>query len=123
MINSAVLVGRLTKDIEIRMTTNGKAVAGFSLAVRRDKDNTEFVPCRAYGKTAELLSQYCKKGSQVGLRGFIHTYKTDNNGQAVYRTEVIVDEITFLDTRASDPQGVQATAEQEYTIESDDLPF
>lgn len=120
-MNTAIVVGRITKDIDIKMTNTGKAVTGFSVAVRMGKDITEFVPCRAYGKTAELLSTYCHKGSQIGVKGYIHTYKTDTG----WRTEVIADEITFLGSKEDKEEQTSQQTSQEPIIEidNDDLPF
>lgn len=122
MINTVVLVGRLTKDPVQKMTAQGKPVVAFTVACNRDKDNTEYISCRAYGKTAELLSQYCKKGSQIGLNGSVHAYTTDRDGVREYHQEVLVNSIEFLSPK-------QETAAQiveepvEFEVNSDDLPF
>ena len=125
MINNVILVGRLTRDLELKKTSNGKSVTAFSLAVQRDKDNADFVPCRAYNKTAELLTQYCRKGSQIGLKGSIRTYTTDKNGQKEYHTEVLADEITFLSSKEKQESVPVATSEEPslVSVSDDDLPF
>lgn len=122
MINNVILVGRLTKDLELKKTSNGKSVTAFTVAVQRDRDTADFIGCRAYGKTAELLTQYCRKGSQIGLKGSIRTYTTENNGRKEYHTEVLVDEVTFLSARSEQSQ---ATTEEPELVDvnSDDLPF
>lgn len=122
MINRVVLVGRITKDLELRKTSNGKSVSSFSIAIGRPKDasgnkQTDFPSCRAYGKTAELLTQYCHKGSQIGVEGSVRTYTTDNNGKKEYHTEVLVDSITFLESKGNQAE------EPALVIDSDDLPF
>lgn len=70
-MNSVSLIGRTTKNIEIRSTTSGKTVVSFSLAVERTDKKVDYVPCEAWGKTAELLSTYIHKGDQVGIEGQI----------------------------------------------------
>lgn len=122
MINTVVLVGRLTKDLVPKMTAQGKSVVAFTVACNRDKDNTEFISCRAYGKTADLLVQYCKKGSQIGLNGSVHAYTTEKDGQKQYHQEVLVNSIEFLSPREQKPQEVEEY-EQPLEIDNDDLPF
>ena len=122
MINTVVLVGRLTKDPVQKMTAQGKPVVAFTVAVNVNRDTAEFISCRAYGKTAELLTQYCKKGSQIGLNGSVHAYTTDRDGVREYHQEVLVSSIEFLSPK-------QETAAQiveepvEFEVSSDDLPF
>ena len=128
-------IGRVTKDIELRKTQSGKSVASFTLAVRRDKDSTDWIPCIAWNKTAELLSQYVHKGNRIGVSGRIQTRNYESNGQRVYVTEVVADEIEFLENKAtsethSEPQKQAQTSDSqqdEYSfgveIDADDLPF
>ena len=137
MINRVVLVGRLTKNVEIRKTTSGKSTVSFTLAVDKpnkknitDGNTADFIPCVAWNQGAELLAQYCGKGSQIGVEGRINTRNYDDaiTGKKVYVTEVVVDSITFLDSK----QQTSATPAEEaipeapsYTLDisSDDLPF
>lgn len=121
MINNVIIVGRLTKDPVQKMTAQGKSVVAFTVAVNRDKENAEYIGCRAYGKTAELLVQYCKKGSLIGLNGSVHAYTTESNGQKQYHQEVLVNTIEFLSPKSEN--AVQEVAEENYGIEDDDLPF
>lgn len=104
MLNRVCLVGRLTKDPELRRTSNGTAVATFSLAVNRnfkaDNQEADFISCVVWRKGAENVSQYCSKGSLVSVDGRIQTRSYDNNqGQRVYVTEVVADSVQFLETR------------------------
>lgn len=107
MINSAVLVGRLTKDIEIRQTTSGSKTTFFTLAVNRTskkegQPDADFISCVAWNKTAELMAQYLHKGSLIGVEGRIQTRSYDNQqGQKVYVTEVVANSVQFLDSRSS----------------------
>lgn len=110
MINNFVGVGRTTKDVELRYSKNGVAIANFTLAITRrfDKENADFIRCVAFKKTAELLAQYVKKGHQLGIEGSIQTDSYDDkDGKRVYTTEVIVNNMQFLETK-----GQQNTQQQ-----------
>lgn len=109
-INNVVLVGRLTKDVNLRSTQNGTMVGTFTLAVdRTTKDQNgnrqvDFISCviwnTKYSKKAENLATYAHKGSLIGITGAIQTRNYDNkDGQRVYVTEVLVDNFSFLDSR------------------------
>lgn len=103
MINNVVLTGRLTKDIELRRTTSGKTCTSFTLAVNRNKQETDFINCVAWDKVAELLERYTHKGSQIGVEGRIQTRNYDDrNGKKIYITEVLVNSISFLESIKSD---------------------
>ncbi|SFH62162.1 single-stranded DNA-binding protein [Pisciglobus halotolerans] len=110
MINNVVLIGRLTKDADLRSTQTGKSVANFTLAVNRKykkegQPEADFINCVAWNKTAELLGDYTRKGSQVGVEGNIQTRNYENNeGQRVYMTEVVVQSVTFLDSKKENSQ-------------------
>lgn len=105
-MNSVVLVGRLTKDIELRFAAgSGKAVAKFTLAVNRDYKNQEgkydadFINCLAFDKRAETLSQYLSKGSQVAIKGKIQTGSYDaQDGTKRYTTEILIESFDFIGT-------------------------
>ena len=108
MINRVVLVGRMTKDPELRRTAKGEPVTSFTLAVNRNFKNAQgntdadFVNCIIWHKSAENVERYCSKGSLVGVEGRIQTRTYDNNqGQKVYVTEVLCDSVQFLETRAA----------------------
>ena len=108
MINNAVLVGRVTKDIELKQTQANKSVTQFVLAVNRQFKNAngereaDFINIVAWGKTAELLAQYAHKGSQIGVVGRIQTRNYDNQqGQRVYVTEVVAESMTLLDSKGN----------------------
>ena len=105
MLNRVALVGRLTKDVELRRTGNGKAVASFNLAVNRnfktgDGQEADFLNVVAWGKVAENTEQYCSKGSLVSVDGRLQSRSYENNqGQKVYVTEVVADSVQFLDPK------------------------
>lgn len=106
MINRVVLVGRLTRDPELRTTGSGISVATFTLAVDRQFTNSQgergadFINCVIWRKAAENFSNFTSKGSLVGIDGRIQTRSYDNkDGQRVYVTEVIVDNFSLLESR------------------------
>ena len=102
-MNNVVLIGRTTKDIELRYSQNGNmAIARFSLAVdRMSKDKgTDFISCIAFGKTAELLEKYVPKGRKIAVQGHIQTGSYDaKDGHKVYTTDVIVDRMEFCESK------------------------
>lgn len=105
-MNKAVLMGRLTRDADLRYTQgeNAMAVARFTLAVdRRGKkqDTADFISCVVFGKTAEALDKYCRKGTKICLDGHIQTGSyTNKDGVKVYTTDVIVDSWEFAESKA-----------------------
>lgn len=109
-MNSVNLIGRLTKDVDLRYTQSGLAVGRFSVAIDRPKkdgqDNgADFPNCVAYGKTAESLANYVHKGEMVGVTGCIRTGSyTNKDGQKVYTTDVSVASVQFLNSRSSSGQ-------------------
>lgn len=111
MINNVVLVGRITKDVELRQTGNNNQIVSFNLAVNRafrgqdGTQQTDFISCKAFNKTAENIARYCGRGSSVAIQGSIQTgsYKKQD-GSTVYTTDVMVNQVAFLDSK---PQGNQ----------------
>ena len=119
MVNVAVLVGRLTKDPQVNVTPNNKKVLNFTLAVNRDKENTDFINCVAWERTAELIGQYTHKGSQLGISGKIQTRtRKDKDDRTIYITEVWVNDIMFLDSKKEETQ-----YENPIDVKTDNLPF
>ncbi|KRO28581.1 single-stranded DNA-binding protein [Lactiplantibacillus fabifermentans] len=107
MINRTVLVGRLTRDPELRYTQGGAAVATFTIAVNRSFTNqngereADFISCVIWRKAAENFANFTHKGSLVGVDGRIQTRNYENQqGQRVYVTEVVVDNFSLLESRA-----------------------
>ena len=109
-MNNVNLIGRLTKDVDLRYTQSGLAVGRFSVAIDRPKkdgqsNGADFPNCVAYGKTAENLANYVHKGEMVGVTGCIRTGSYDNkDGRKVYTTDVAVTSVQFLNPR---PNGGQ----------------
>ena len=108
MINNVVLVGRMTRDAELRYTPNQVAVATFTLAVNRNRKNqngereADFINCVIWNQPAENLTNWAKKGALIGITGRIQTRNYDNQqGQRVYVTEVVADNFQMLESRAT----------------------
>lgn len=103
-INSVVLTGRLTKDVDLRVTNNGKNVARFTLAVDwnyKSDQQADFFTVSVWGKQAENTATYCHKGALVGVQGHLRSGSyQDKNGQNVYYVDVEADRVQFLDTRS-----------------------
>ena len=142
-MNKVILMGRLTRDPEVRYTqTNNTLVASFSLAVNRrfvrqgEERQADFINCVAWNKTGEFVSKYFKKGQQVGIIGRIQTRSWDDEqGQKHYVTEVIAEEAYFADSKRDGAAGdfgssfggdstMPASNDSEFEVSSgDDLPF
>ncbi|MBF0780331.1 MULTISPECIES: single-stranded DNA-binding protein [unclassified Granulicatella] len=110
-MNVVSLVGRLTRDVELRYTPNGTAYGRFTLAVNRRVTNqngvreADFISCIVWNKAAENLANYTRKGSQIGIQGRIQTGSYDNQqGQKVYTTDVVVENFDFLESKSSTDQ-------------------
>jgi len=105
-MNSVNLIGRLTRDVDMKYTPNGVALSTFTLAVNRPFKNengeydADFIRVQVWRKRAENVANYCKKGSKVSVSGRIQTSSFEGqDGKKVYMTEVVADSIGFLDTR------------------------
>ena len=150
MINNVVLVGRLTRDIELRKTQSGLSVASFTIACDRrlsqeQKNNNEqsadFISCVAWRGSADFLGNYAHKGDTVGVEGRIQTRTYDRDGQKVYVTEIVANSVSIL--HSTQPRQAQAQTQPQqqtqnaatqandpmkdylngYEINSDELPF
>lgn len=134
-MNKVELIGRLTKEPEVKMTQNQTPFCNFTVAVdRRFKDQngnrqTDFINCVAWKQTAQFIQKYFHKGNRIGICGCIQTRNyEDQNGQKVYITEVIAEEAEFVEAnnRSEAPEQHQETPEPVAQTESDtekDLPF
>ena len=144
-MNKAILCGRTTADIDIRMTTTGKKVCKFTLAIDDGKNadgsrRTQFIDCEAWNQSADFLERFVKKGNRILVEGRLNKTTYEKDGQKHYPTTVVCDRVEFADG-ANQPQGgssITATtgypkAEQkeptdnfgipDYGINGDDLPF
>ncbi len=140
MINNISLVGRLTKDADLRYTQSNVAVATFTLAVNRTFKNengereADFINCVMWRQQAENLANWAKKGALIGITGRIQTRSYDNQqGQRVYVTEVVAEQFQLLESKGQGNQEQQKQAQQQtpdfsrqgapMDISDDDLPF
>ncbi|HEM3608640.1 single-stranded DNA-binding protein [Streptococcus suis] len=132
MINNVVLVGRMTRDAELRYTPSDQAVATFALAVNRNFKNqdgereADFVKCVIWRQQAENLANWVKKGALIGVTGRIQTRSYDNQqGQRVYVTEVVAESFQLLESRGqqSNSQDSSFGNSSSMDIQDEDLPF
>lgn len=134
-MNKAILVGRLTKDPEKKTTQQGTSVTSFTIACQRRIKNAQgtydadFINCVAWRQTADFVTKYFKKGDRIGCTGSIQTRSyEDKNGNTRYATEVNVDDVEFVESKA---QKAEPTAEDLFKdeldefmpVEDNDLPF
>lgn len=128
--NKSMLGGRITHELELRATTTGTSALAFSIAVQRkmDKNKTDFVNCKAFGKTAESIAKFFRKGSSIFVVGNIQTNNwQDKDGNKHYSTEVAVDEFYFVDSKnevgGNDNSFANVTPKFEELTSDDELPF
>ncbi|MFB6364266.1 single-stranded DNA-binding protein [Paenibacillus elgii] len=135
MLNRTILIGRLTKDPELRHTSNGTATTSFTLAVDRPfqtngKKEADFIPVVTWRQTAEACANYLSKGKLVAVEGRIQIRNYDNNeGRRVYVTEVVADNVRFLESGNREGGGYGGRRDEyrddgaPIDISDDDLPF
>lgn len=137
MVNNVVLVGRITRDPEVRQTASGLSAVSFTLAIDRGQDKNgqsqaDFVPCVAWNQTATFIGSYIKKGYMLSVEGRIQTRNyQDQQGQTRYVTEVVANRVQNLTPRNSQNQDNYQANNQESKeaksfnteISDDDLPF
>ena len=151
MINNVVLVGRLTKDVEVKKTQSGLSVASFTVACDRrlsqeqrnnNEQSADFISCVAWRGSADFLGNYAHKGDTVGVEGRIQTRTYDRDGQKVYVTEIVANSVSIL--HSTQPRQAQAQTQPQqqtqntavtqandpmedylngYELNSDELPF
>lgn len=134
-MNKFIGIGRITKDIELRMTQTGKPVTSFTLAINRlgkqeGQPEADFINCVAWNQTAELMSKYTGKGSLIGVEGRVQTRNYEvTTGRKVYVTEIVVDRVEFLESRKNNEDDYEQQSNPlqrqapELDINSSDLPF
>lgn len=132
-MNKVFINGRVSKTPETRVTTTGKSVTSFSLAVTRKFKNAngdyeaDFISCKAFGKTGEIISQYCGQGDLIGIDGSIRTGSyTDKNGNKRYTTDVVVESVEFLkkkNAQSNKQDSAENTANNLQTTAKEEDPF
>ena len=127
-MNKLILIGRLTKDPEIRMS-GSVTIAKFSLAVdrrfKRDGEpEADFFNCTAFNKTAEFIEKYCKKGMKMALEGRIQNDNYEKDGVKHYGVTAIVENIEFAESKKGGTSEKKAAETEEFVnVSSDELPF
>jgi single-strand DNA-binding protein len=107
-MNKVTLIGRLTSDIDIRYSQNGKAYASFRLAVNRnyvkegEERQADFVPCKVFDKTAEFMGRHFVKGSQIAVVGRMTSGSYEKDGEKKYTLDVNIEEVYFADSKKAD---------------------
>lgn len=111
MLNQVILVGRLTKDLEVKTLDDGKKVTSITIAIPRSFKNanseyeTDFIDCILWNSIAENTAEYCKKGDIIGVKGRLQSSNYEKeDGTKVYKTEVIAEKITFLSSRKKESE-------------------
>lgn len=125
MLNKTMLMGRIVKDPDFRVTADGKVLATFTLAVNRkyEKDVADFLPIITFGKTAEFTEKWLKKGMQIIVVGRIQVRKWETKeGKNRYSTEIIAEEVEFADSKKEDKEEWKP-AEKIDILDESDLPF
>lgn len=126
-MNNVVLIGRLTRDPELKYSQAGKAYCRFTVAVNRDfnKDEADFINCLAFGKTAETIAEWLGKGRRIALQGRIQTGNYENkNGDKVNTFEVVADRFEFVDSARSETSKNQSYSNNDDVLDdNDDFPF
>ncbi|MCI5723548.1 MAG: single-stranded DNA-binding protein [Erysipelotrichaceae bacterium] len=120
MINRVVLVGRLTRDVEVRKTATGLSVATFTVACDRrgargqdGQQSADFISCTAWRQSADFLGSYARKGAMVGVEGRIQTRNYERDGQKVYVTEVVCDNVSLLESKSTSQSRAQNSGYQD----------
>ena len=125
-MNEVNLIGRLTRDPEMRYTQGGMAVARFSIVIDRMKEGADFPSIVVFGKQAENCEKYLAKGRQVGITGRIQTGSYEKDGRKIYTTDVVASRVEFLGGKSSD---TESTAQESidtpegFEALDDDVPF
>lgn len=129
-MNKVILIGNLTRDPELTTTTSGVEICRFSMAVQRRFKNAEgeyeadFLNCVAWRKTAEFVHQYFAKGKKIAVVGNLQSRSYEaQDGTKRYVTEVVADEVEFVERKGDSTGGTQKTVEKLEPIEDDTLPF
>jgi single-strand DNA-binding protein len=117
-MNQVNLLGNICQDLEIKETSTGKKNIRFSIAIRRSKDESDFINCTAWNKTAEMIAQYFKKSDSIAITGNIKTGMYEKDGVKKYTTDIWIEKFYFVGAGKKKNDNVESMGE---VIESDDL--
>ena len=121
-LNSIVLTGRVGNNIELKTTGTGKSVCNMTLAVKND-DQTNWIRCVAWEKTAEALSKFAHKGDRLTIKGRLQSREWEQNGQKRTTTEVWVEWIQFLSSKRDPEDDYKTMLTEDEALDNEDLPF
>lgn len=122
-MNQVIIIGRITRDLELRYTENKKAVCNFSIAVNRTYTNedgereADFINIQVWGKQAENLKKYQTKGSLIGVSGELRVNQWEEEGQRKYKTFVLANQIEFLSSKSSETTNNVEEVQQSNTVD------
>lgn len=120
MNNLFILIGRITKDLELRFTKENKAVLDFVIAINNGKDDTSYIKLTSFGSVAELMAKYCKKGDLVGAQGLIKNHNwEDKNGNKHYDYTFLATKVTFLQPKSKEERKELNVQKNQATEEND----
>lgn len=120
MLNNVTLVGRLTKDVEVRKTKDEKSISTITLAVNVGKDEVNFFDCVILGDKVDNLAKYCKKGALIGVTGSLHQRKyTRKDGSQNSVIEILVNNIEYLSSKEKE---AEAPNPDEFAVEEEKIP-
>lgn len=120
------MTGRITQDPELRCTGSGKDIVSYQIAVRRDKDNTDFINCVTFGEFAKTFCQYCHKGDMIGIEGKLQISQYEKEGKKYNSYNVITDKVEFLNTKKEEKTeevNTLSVKQEEIVIDDSELPF
>ena len=112
-MNSVNIIGRITKDVEVKKTNSGKSVCTFFVAVQRDKENADFIPCTAWETMAENIGKYFHKGDQIGISGVLSTRTFESNGEKRFVMEVLVNRFDFINSKKTETKQEQPAQQEQ----------
>ena len=113
-MNVVILMGRMTRDPELKYTSGGKAYANFTLAVQKTKDEAEFIDCIVWEKTAETIAEYFRKGRKILVQGRLNVSSYEQNGEKRKSTKVVVNSFEFVENSGNGNNGSGYQLNQPY---------
>ncbi len=130
-MNRVILMGNLTRDVELRQTSSNKAVAGFGIAINHKwktadgeaKEETTFVDCEAWGKTGEVIAQYFGKGKQIVVEGRLKLDQWEAEGQKRSKLKVVVDSFHFTGSKQDSQQANSSKPAKAAAMTDNDVPW
>ena len=126
-MNRVCLTGRITNDLEVRTTETGLDIINYSIAVKRDAENTDFINVTTFGEFTKTLSKYCHKGDMIGIEGRLQTSTYEKDGVKHYSYSVVTDRIDFLNNNKKEDdkstQSIQSIKQDDIVLLDEELPF